>query len=280
MRKNVYDKIKAGIDNEVFKVIRLVKCTSSGQDVIIGFSSLGKDQAYERLKYIRHKLENDLEPGEYEIQCKNGFTKGALQESFRITIEPKPTVQIIHNDEDKKEQEPKIHSDMERDVITIEEYTKLIRELESYKAKCALLMTEIELRNQFGNVTQQQQKGLSDNGMNSFGSSLMETIKEVAPSALQMLEKRLEQRDRELTLQENAMNNNLVKVRKNPPSQGQQIQTADDVANYLYDLYGKDQHAFNVELDKIEASNPQLYSYVCEKLGITEEEEEEEDNNE
>lgn len=272
--KKVCDKVRKGIEEGLYTKVRLCRLIKKGSkvdsEILITFNRPGKDHCLQRLKNIEFELNNGLEPGKYLIQATTGQTNTSLKKNFEvevfapIKIQSSYTVQSPSKGDENVQDYTKENS---VDSMTLEDYRKTLEQMAELKAENRFLKMENDM------LTRENQRlaniGPMDDAGN--GNMVLDTLREFAPSVMGAVEKFLEQRDRDLTLRENSQN----KVPFRKPSSKKQEPTYDDMVNYIDSLFATDDDKANEELDKIEEKDPQLYQYICTKLGLETDESEE-----
>lgn len=277
--KKICDRVRKGIDEGLYTRVRLCRPVKKGSkvedEVLITFNRPGKDHCLQRLKNIQFELENGLIPGKYSIQATTGQTNTSLKKIFEVEVHAPIKIQSSYNVPSGQNKEENVHDytrDNSTDSMTLEDYKKTLDVMAELKAENRFLKMENDM------LTRENQKlssmgPLDDNTGSSMGM-LADTLKELAPAILGTVEKFMEQRDREITLKENSYSSGKVPFKKKA-SKPKKEATADDVVDYIDNLFATDEDKANEELDKIEQENPDLYKYICQQLGLEEGQDEE-----
>jgi hypothetical protein len=278
--KKTIEKVKKGIDEEVYKMVRLIKKEKKGNkiedNVLIPYSKMGKQHCIARLNHIKHELENDLPPGKYIIQVCMGSTKTAMKKNFEVEVYA--PIKVLHS---RTQHSPSVEVDDKTEettdnnmngFVSIEEYKKMLQEISNLKMQLHVLMTENEMLNREISRLDSGGRGIGDGSGNTFAETAFKTLSDMAPGIMNVVDKFLEQRDRRLDLDERKLN----KVKVNRSNVQQQQMTREELADYIDDLFDKDEARANMELDKIKQSDPDTYNWLWDELGLVDDNEPEE----
>lgn len=276
MRKKDWENIEEKIKTGIYKLVRLVKMNGNESVVIVGYNKITHNPI-DRLNYIKSK-QNDLEAGEYLVQCRVSPTNHELVDSFKLIIKPR-TILINGSDvEDKTNEQTTMAND-----IDLDDYIKAIKEAEQLKATNIYLMREIEYyQRELQALRDNKAVGLSDNSENSkstaeiITSAIGDSLSAFLPIAdryFGLQEKKIELEGRKI---ESGKKSTVVKSKKLMAKKTIE-QEAEEIALKLEELEETNPEEFNNKLDEMEENDPELYDMVCSILGIEEETEQSEE---
>jgi hypothetical protein len=274
--KKSFDRVEKGIKAGAYKTLRLLKKDEKGaEQIIYSWNKAGTDSVKERFEFIKMKLP-ELGSGSYLIECATSHTSG-IKEKFPIDIIEKQYVSFTHTADEVKKintEEPQTVETMPHE-IDWEEYKELVKENERLKGQIAVLSTQRELEEKY--------KSLNDPAP---ASGIATMLQEYAPTALQIFDKFLSQRDRqmdirerELSLEESGLSSSGTKKkikRIAKPSQEKQV-TKEDILLSFQQLSESDPEQFEAELDALEEKNPELFDYICQQMDLYDSDEVEEE---
>jgi len=275
MSKNskVYQKIKSGLDSGIFKTLRLVNFDKDeNPEILIPYSKLETKECYSRLEMIKFKVENgELPPGNYAIQCRSNWLKSGIVETFPLSIQERKMIPFKIPNKDETIEEPEV---MISNQVDFEDYVDLIKE--NAKLKADLQFANLQLKMQadfYKDMLKQQPQALNDSAKEkTTGERIFESIEAIAPSLMGLAEKMLDQRDKQITLEEKKLDKVVVKKKGDMAKQ-----KMDNLIKRLETLYEQDPERFDAEMDDLEQRNPEAYEYACKVLEIEDEDEEEEE---
>lgn len=217
------------------------------------------------LDVITNRLKTDLYPdGLYYIVLNNYVANSKGAKKF-------PIVKGTYTDTELKEQTvhiPKIIPTQSHEVLTWDSALKLHQELTDLKSQ----VKQLEYEN---NLLQQQLEEIEDieplnEGIGS--NSIISFLKETIPSFMPIVEKHFELEEKKLNLEHLKLNNNNVNLNKSN-TRIKIIPGTQNHLNLIEHYFNTDQdNLLNIELDKLQNVNPELYKNVCVKLDITENE--------
>jgi len=266
-RNKAFDNAKQGINKGIYKTVRLIRKSDDEPDlVLVHYSKINGEEALKRLEYIRQKVDRDLPSGIYEIQCKINFQKSGLVDSFPFEIKERQTLQLT-----TKEPET-LEAEIMNNHIDFDDYVKLIKEVEGLKAQNALLQVE---RDYYKKLSEQPKEAISlnDEQPKTLADKAFATLETALPPLVGLAEKFFELRERQIALAENKTmprNSNTMNRTRRP----KQIDELEEKIVYFEGLYDNNPDQFNDELDNLEIENPELYSVICDRLGLDDSEEE------
>jgi hypothetical protein len=269
--KKTCEKVKKGIDEGVYKMVRLLQRQKQGSkfvdNVIITCNKMGKEHALSRLKHIELELVNDLPPGRYIIQAYTGSTQSSMKKNFEV--DKTAPIRILESKAGSENKSETVHdyTHHQEEPMTTEEYRKLIQENADLRADNRMLLFEIDSLKR--EINRLDSGSLNDSG-NAF-APVIETLKEYAPGIIGLAEKYLDNKDREISLKERSINKVPLKKTSMPKKDPRE-----EMVDYIDELLDSNPEKANEELDKLEESNLELYNYVVDELGLSEEETEEE----
>lgn len=252
--KKAFDKVKKGIEDGIYRTVRLVQIDTEGErKVIVPYSKLKLPEALERMKYIQNKVNSHgLTPGNYTLEAKSDFRTSGMTDSFDFVIAPK----IIHipsdlSDAGEKTVTPLITESMSE--MDMEELKQLYKENADLRAEVKFYRAELERVE--GELRSKQ--GLSDAAPQVH--PVLSAVKEFAPGILALADKYFENQDRKLTLAENAQKNGFKKVakRKEPG-----VWKGLTYQQLLSELDNLDDDQLEIELEEIQEKDPDLYAQV------------------
>jgi hypothetical protein len=270
--RDVIQKIRIGIDSGIYKCVRLSMKkgkNSNDVDVIVPFNLPNDPHGVEeRLKYIIHKLDQVVEPGHYEITCASSFGRNAAKDFFPVTVLKREKLKIIpQNDKDNSET---ILNAEAMSEISLDEYIAVIKENAELKAQNTALLNQIsDLQDE---LTKQPLSDPSAMAQNSTGDRILTSFDNALPTIANLIGKHYEQKDRLIGLKEKQLSQGKVSV-KNKNVILEQRKKWNELADHLDELFEQNQDAFNNEMDSIQQSDPKLYDFLCNKLGIEEDDE-------
>jgi len=268
LKKSIYDTIKQGFRNGIYKSIRLIRINEEGKrETVLPFSKMGElKYSFDRLDHIKLQIDKKLPPGKYLIECNTGHGISNLKDSFEVIIKEPLLIsegniienKLQENIIDKTEDQEQMHN------IDFEDYLQLIKECEKLKAQNALLLTQLEMTNKMQGVN-----NLSDSEPKTITEKVFKSLDDNLPMVLNIFDKFITQRDKQLELKEKELN---IKSGHRTMSKKTKV-NPDKVVKELEALYDKDENLFNKALDELEDKDPNLYQYCCNALGIEDNEE-------
>lgn len=279
MTRKQYNEIKGRIENGTYKMVRL--CNGKGE-VIISYNKVStKDNKFvlERFEYIKLKIDKDLEPGEYQVQCKVTPNNNKLVDVYKI-VKTESTAIIINDVEDKT-------NEQEEDMsgVDIKEHIKIIKENAENKALIKFLEMERDHYQKLYNSLAKTNPALSDGNPAETTESTAKIVTTGVTDALAgmmgLAEKWFEQGNKKLELEEKKLTSGKVKINKTMNTTKKKFKTieqqAEEVADAMQELYEANPDQYEEEMDSMQDNNPELYELVCSILGVEEEGDEEEE---
>ena len=267
IKKSVQDAIKKGIEKDIYKSVALVRIDENGKRVFLIPHS---HNPTERFEHIKISVDKSLSPGNYCIECKTGKNSNTLTDKFPFEIKEPVMISLTG-----KEEKENIIDSLELDNkmnenISFEDYVQLIKDKERLIAQNALLLTQLEIeQNKNKNIS------LNDSGAGqTIQEKIIGSLSDNLPTVLNIFDRYMNQRDKDLQLREQAMNiksgkttikNNMIPKNINK----------DQMLNYLENLSIEDPEEFEKSLDDLKESDLDMYCYCLDKLGLEEETEEE-----
>lgn len=274
-KQKAIDKARDGLKKGIYKTVRLVKIVEEKENIIIPWSKVSTIEALNRLDYIKHKLDGDLDSGTYEIQCKINFLKNGITEPFRFDVKERKIVSLstITKTDDKEVLTEEATTMRE---IDLEEYIDTIKENERLKVMVEVLEGE---RNLYKKLYEEKGPTALNDAPEEKGmmERALEGLSGAAPILMGLAEKFMEQRDRRLSIEESKIKPTTKPTMKRRVRQAQPLQeeSREQLADRLELLFESDPDLFNDELDMIEGNDPELYEYLADQLGLEDSEEEE-----
>lgn len=272
LKRSVYETIKKGLVDGIYKSVRLVKLLPNGdRQTMIPFTMQGSSIA--RLEHIKLQLDKKLSAGTYIIECRTGNNNTTHIDGYEVIIKEPVTLSL--NSEGKTDPVIDATQDQENmQQIELEDYLKIVRENADLKAQVKVLEMQQEFYKEFI-APLKNGVGLSDNEPRTTTDKILNTLSENIPVIASIFDKVLSQKDKSLELKERELN---IKqgIKTKPVKAMNQKLNPDDVVNELEELYYKDQELFNKALDQLSIENPELYEYACTELGIEDDNEESE----
>jgi hypothetical protein len=239
-------------------------------DPLVPFSKVsGPDEALNRLSHIEMKIKQGLTPGEYQIQARAGHTRGSLTDSFDFEVSDSLPI-LIKPGEEKPEDPMSLNYSFD-----LEEYKDLLKENARLTAERKMMDMEVEFWKKKAmeapaNLADQQPEKTT-------WDYIAKVMEDIGPGLIGMGSQYMEQRDREITLQENAAKSKAQPQKKLAASRMAK-KTFNEVleikVNRLTGLEQTNPEAFEAELDKLEQDDARMYAAVCEAMGIEEYDEE------
>lgn len=274
MSRNVFNSIKAGIDKGIYTTVRLVKMDGSERSVLLPYTKNGgtKEAVLSRMEQIRHQLEKKLDPGEYVIEARMGNTPNSLFDKFPFTVKAPVMLTVQEKKNNTDEVIDKTNEQETMNDISMEDYIDLVRENEKLKADVKFLQLRLELMD---NEYKSKPPALAENGV---GGTIMKVLEDNLPTAINIFDKYMQQRDRSMDLKEKELNladSGQVKSSKKKVVNGKERQLI-----VMQKLYEQDEDSFNKKMDELEQSDPETYDYICVKMDLVNEEGEEEEEQE
>lgn len=270
MKRSVYEAIKTGLQNGVYKGVRLIRWHEGGdRDVLIPFSKIGStEQAISRLEHIKLQLDRKLEPGTYLVECRSGNTQSSLIDTFEVIIKA-PVMVPMKTTEPKTDQEQDEIIDKTEDQesmpqIEYEDWLQLVRDNEKLKAENSLLLTQLSMyeKGQMGNAP------LNDPAPKTTTEKILSGLNDNLPTIIGVFNEFMDQRKKGLELKERELDLKEGKKRIMPSKKQVQKINPDDVVRDLQNLRMTDPDSFEDALDALEEKNPALFEYCCNALGI------------
>jgi len=241
-------------------------------DPLIPFSKVSEpEEALNRISHIEMKIKQGLTPGLYQIQARAGHTRGSLTDVFDFDISD--TLPILIKPGEEKPEEAMSSLNYSFDM---EEYKDLLKENARLNAERKMMDMEVEFWKKKAmdapsNLAEQQPEKTT-------WDFVAKVLEDIGPPLIGMGSQWMEQRDREITLAEQAAKEK-AQTQKKLPSNRMAKKTFSQVleikVNRLTGLEQEDPEAFEEELDELEQKDPRMYAAVCERMGIEEYEEEE-----
>lgn len=232
-----------------------------------------------QLETIQQRLNNQLlSDGVYFVcmasnihRCKDPdrypIAKGKLTGSELIRLEesPKPEKVVIR--------------EKDKDVLTYESALRMQQEISDLKSDKRILEAENrELRSQI-EITKRE---LSESLKEQEPSAVNTFLKEGIPSVIPILDRYFDHEDRKLALEEKKLDKGIYSGKK--ISNGKQVteEKKEDRTKRKMIIPGSAPHILlihtyynaneedkmNLELDKLERANPEIYKKVCDELGL------------
>lgn len=268
MRLVTYNKLKNGIQQGIYKSIRLIQVKDDGsKDFLTKFSSVKqKDSALERLKYIKYLLDEKLPPGNYKIEAQTGVgSNNSFNEYFDVPIKTRVTIPIIHNENGNSSQSIE---DKTNDTETMRE-TDLEELKELYKTNAELEATVkvLELRIKLLEA-EKQNAPLADPVKTSTAETIMKGLSDHAGPLLGIFDEYFKLANRKLDLAEKN-----GKVKKVAPGK----KTYEQILAELQSLEESDPDKFNKLMDQYKASSPTVYQRLLKDLEYEEDDDQEDE---
>jgi hypothetical protein len=265
--KKMFDRIRKGIDNGIYKAVRLSKSHVPDEErILIPFSKItDTSKAIARLDHIRYQIEHVLGPGEYIIEARTGNNQSSLVDMFPFKIKARISPPIASEGEEpgtgvqERIEDKTFEQEIMNDPIDFDDYVNLIKENERLKAQNALLATQLELA--------QKQPQLSEPAP-SLGEKAIQALADNAPVILGIFDKYFQQKDRQLDIEEQRIRPGMRKkkvVTRKP--------TREEILSEMQSLEQSDPDSFDATLDEMEQQDPELFDYICNEMGLYEEEE-------
>jgi hypothetical protein len=273
MNKRLYDILKGGIERGIYTCICLIRTTGGVREIVIPNNRIGEGRTVERLNYIKYQCEKNLPTGTYQIECKTGIRKSSLTEKFDFEIKPHATITVTTEKKpDGTVQEQIVDKTLDQETmnqIDLDEYIKLVKECEHLRAQNAVLMTQMEM------MKANPAQGLSDAQAPANGvlGAVMKTLDDNLPTALSILDKFMEQRDKANDLKERELDlaeSGVVtkKIKKVAP-----VLDRNKILYKMQQLQQSDPGAFEATLNDFELKDPATYEYLCDQMNLWDEDE-------
>lgn len=291
LKNSIYKTIKKGIDDEIYKRIRLIKVTDDNEKKpLTTYSSYlkgGKENCLKQLEYIRFQLENKLPNGTYIVQVNTAPVSNGIDEDFIIKKEV--TIQLPQSDDSIQDH---THTQTESDMsgIDIDDYKEALKELADYKSICQAQVFKIEmLEKEIKDL--KEKKSLSDEetekkpSLQSALAENVETIFGTLDAFLKLGKDKVKLENRKMDLAEKGVQVNgsksskTKKIKKTTMPKNEEIDY-DKVVDEMEILWDQDETEFNKAMDELEKANPDLYNYVCEQLEIDDVDDDEDEDEE
>lgn len=231
-----------------------------------------------QLDNIALRLKADIQPdGVYNVCMANSPSKSRNPDRYPI-MKGKVKPEQMSEAENKN---TVIIKEKSNDVLTWDQAVEMNKQIAELTAKVGQFEFENNaLKLQVSQLEaeleeEEEDDGLSDPGagMNGLGAYIKETL----PTITAILERHYDLQERKLKLDELKANVNTGKRFTKVNRQGNNIvpgtQPHLDLIEKLFNEEREEE--LNIELDKLEAAQPQIYAAVIQKLGLSEEEEEE-----
>jgi hypothetical protein len=267
-RRQVYNKIKAGLKSGLYKGIRLSKIVEGEKEILVPFNRINPGQGLERFEYIQNKLELNSMPGEYLIECRTGLVPSSIVDEFTISIKSK-MLPPDSGEKETHEKEEYLHPEVETmNDIDFEEYKRLVEENAKLKGNEQILLFKIKM------LEDDRAKPLAD--APSTGGGIIAALSEHAPSIIGAFDEFLKTQNRKLDIEEKKLDNRKgypVK-KKNTARTTARQKSKEDILEEMINLEQTDPEGFDKTLDDMEVQNPELYNFICDAMGLEEEEEE------
>jgi hypothetical protein len=265
LRSSVYNSIKKGFNDGVYNSISLIKVNKEGQRETIIPHNKGKINGVARLDHIKHSIDRNLGAGSYVIECRTGPTSQSVHDRFNVEIK-EPVLIPVKTDQGLQENIIDATNQQETmQNIELEDYLKLVRENADLKAQIKVLEMKDELYKEL--IQPFKNQGLND-GPQSISDRIFNSLSDQLPSIINIAEQFFNQRNKQIELKEKELNfKQGIKNKTTMPSNN-----PDQVVKRLEHLYYNDPIQFDNELDEMQNKDPELYSYVCEKLQLIEDE--------
>lgn len=283
MTNRDYEAIIKGYKGGIFKILRLTRINAAGErEVIVSFNKKQDEHTFEeKLRQIRYMLENNLPPGNYQVEAKNSIHPNSALRIFKVEVKVAKTNTLLHQAESSngtKIENAEIFDGMTNNEL-LEKYLELTNECANLRAQCAVKDIEIKILNErlewFSKQNINPNTGLSDpSTAGSVTNSLGSTLKDIAQMGIPILEKYFDQRDRELTLKENSVaKNGHSNTKSSYPGAQRQTFLNQLLAEYGR-LFDENPEECDNKLDDLKEKDLQAYNYIMKGLNLEEEEEE------
>jgi hypothetical protein len=266
LKKSIQDAIFKGIEKGIYKSVALVKVNEKGERIFLLTHSKNPK---ERFEHIKIQLEKKLGPGVYSIECNTGNYRSSFKDCFEVIIK-EPVLISLNNQNKDSEIIDETQNQETMNEINFEDYINLIKDKERLTAQNALLLTQLEIeQKKNGNVS------LNDSSGGTIGEKVINSLSENIPMVLSIFDKWMAQRDKDLELRERALNDKTGNKMIQKKINGNHF-SKENLISHLEDLYLNNPEEFEKSLDKIQQTDPDLYNYCLQSLGLEETEEEEE----
>lgn len=269
-----FAKIETGIKRGVYRTIRLI-CDDGKDSIIVPFNRMNDQvqtdehtaKVLDRLKGIIFRLTEKSEVGKYIVQCRSTYNKSGICDNYKFEVVEDKPIQVIPIKKDNDD-ETEFANYTQMESIELKDYLKLVKECEEAKARCAVLQTELEMYK-----SGMMNKSLSDESsvVKTTSDKLFELAENSLPSIVNLFDKILAQRDKQLDLKERELSMGFSPKRKAGVNSGlEKINLFNSETKRIANLFSMNEEQANDALDVIQESNPELYNYIVKKLGIEE----------
>jgi hypothetical protein len=263
LTKKVYDTIKQGLTQGVYKNVRLIKKNENGtSEVLITWAQVGKpDESLRRFEHIILLINKKLGAGNYVIECRTGEGRYSIKDSFEVTKKEPVQIQIVGGEKKEGLKDETIDKTLEQETmqqIDWDDYVKLIKEVEALKAEKAVLILQLEMANKV------PVQPLND-GPKTTLDKVLSSLNDHIPTALSIVDKIISQRDKQLEIERQKLD-----MKQSKPTPLKNKFMTEQLVQELEGLYETDEEKFNQVLDELEQKDKKLYNTVCERLGLFE----------
>lgn len=243
---------------------KICSLENSQGEKIQPFNVPTKAKLTQHLDTITNRLKTDLYPdGLYYIVLNTYVANSKGAKKF-------PIVKGTYTDTELKEQTvliPKLIPTQSHEVLTWDSALKLHQELTDLKSEVKQLQYE-------NNLLQQQLEEIEDVEPLNEGlqqNSIISFLKETIPSFMPIVEKHFELEEKKLNLEHLKLNNTVNLKKSN--TRIKIIPGSQNHLNLIEHYFNTNQdEKLNIELDKLQNINQDLYKNVCDKLDIQENE--------
>lgn len=260
------DELELNVLRGVFPYVRLIGTDESV--IVAAKKTRGKPELIRaHWSFIRQKIDVDLPAGTYVIECAyDASRKNVHSYYFTKGVDHVPTARI----------EPKVNVDIKDPQKMDKEYIATIKENAELMAENKFLMqtnsmqaARIQhLEETLNNLLEDadEKETLSD------GEKLLNAANSILPTALPMLDRFFELKERELMLKYGNGASGSGGVKRRIPASKPQAQPSADYQAQLGALdqlfnQGREEEANNI-LAELEISNPALYTRLCNDLDL------------
>lgn len=273
-KRQAYDKVKQGLEADIYRAIRLVKkCEDGKKEILFSFNkNIDSKDAAKKFEYIKFQLDNNLPVGVYEIQCKNAHTVGALVDCFPVEVKEKKQLQIEHKSQ-LPEKDSTIETEPEvMESIDFEDYVKLIKENAELRAQIKVIEMD---RDFYKKLFEAKPATLADGSPipveKTAAERGFEALENLAPPLMNLGEKLLNMYERRMNLQEQQLNDTTKNTKRLNGKKPMNDNHFEVQLIRMETLYNANPDKFEEEMDRIEDEEPELYEYLCTEMGIEEE---------
>jgi hypothetical protein len=252
---------------------KLAALESPRGEKIASFNQL-KVKINTHLDKLQTRMSGEIFPdGVYTVLMAQAINKSATPDRYPIVkgkVSPEAIAETVRN----IPLTPAIVYERPPDVLTYDKALEYVQTISDLKNQLTIAEMEITaLKKEIAELESEQEEALSEGptlgGLQSF-------IKEGLPSLMPALDRYFDIEEKKLNLEEMKLQKNPAEKKSSGTKKVEIVPGTQEQLDLIEYYFKADNEVkLNQELDKLEEVNPELYSQVLSRLGLSEEPEEE-----